>query len=87
MLTTAEDLIYMLNWDIEEKKAVQTSLFIELNDEQKKITDKLAELGKCELDNLSLACGIPTFKLASMLLELELSGVVRPLPGKQFELI
>lgn len=87
MLTSAEDLIYMLNWDIETPKPKQISLFLELSDEQKIITDKLTELGKCELDYLSLACKIPTFKLASMLLELELSGVVRPLPGKQFELI
>lgn len=87
MLTSAEDLIYMLNWDIETKQPKQTSLFVELTEEQKKITDKLSDLGKCELDDLSLACEIPTFKLASMLLELELIGVIRPLPGKQFELI
>ena len=87
MITSAADLIYMLNWDVETVKEKQISLFVELTDEQKKVTEKLNELGKCELDDLSLASGIPTFKLASLLLELELSGVVRPLPGKQFELI
>jgi DNA processing protein len=30
---------------------------------------------------------MPTFKVASILLNMELKGVVRPLPGKQFEII
>jgi len=30
---------------------------------------------------------MPTFRLASLLLNMELKGVVRPLPGKQFEII
>jgi DNA processing protein len=30
---------------------------------------------------------MPTFRVASILLNMELKGVVRPLPGKQFEII
>jgi DNA processing protein len=30
---------------------------------------------------------MPTFRVASILLNMELKGVVRPLPGKQFEVI
>lgn len=88
MITCAADLVYFLNWDIETKKEnKQTQLFIDLEGEEKLVFEKLKEIGKAEIDTLSLACNLPTYKLASILMNLELSGCVRPLPGKQFEII
>jgi DNA processing protein len=34
-----------------------------------------------------LSCKIPTFKASSLLLSMELKGVIKPLPGKLFEAI
>jgi DNA processing protein len=34
---------------------------------------------------IALDCDIPVYKLSSLLLEMELKGVVKPLPGKLFE--
>lgn len=88
MITSAADLIYFLNWDIEtQKQNKQTQLFVDLEGDEKLVFEKLSELGKAEIDSLSLSCGLPTFKLASILMNLELAGCVRPLPGKQFEII
>ncbi|AFU68087.1 DNA protecting protein involved in transformation DprA/Smf [Psychroflexus torquis ATCC 700755] len=88
MITSAADLVYNLNWDIEtKKKNTQTQLFVYLNDDEKFVLQKLTETGKAEIDALSLICGLPTHKLSSILLNLELGGFVRPLPGKQFEII
>lgn len=89
MMTSAADLIYMLNWDVEQntKPNKQTQLFVELNEKEKIVVDALKKLQKTELDPLALSCQIPTSKLSSLLLNLELKGVIRPLPGKQFELI
>lgn len=88
MITSAADLVYFLNWDIEVKKEnKQTQLFLDLKPEEQLVVEKLSEIGKAEIDVLSLACGLPTYKLASILMNLELSGCVRPLPGKQFEII
>ena len=36
---------------------------------------------------IALNCDMPIFKVAGMLLNMELKGVIRPLPGKLFELI
>lgn len=85
LITSAADIIYHLGWDIEQKPAQQTQLFIEFTDEEQILIDKLSKLGKCELDELSLQTKMPTYQLAGLLLNLELKGVVRPLPGKQFE--
>ena len=88
MITSAADLVYNLNWDIDtKKKNTQTQLFVSLSDDEKLVVQKLTEIGKAEIDALSLVCGLPTYKLSSILLNLELGGFVRPLPGKQFEII
>jgi DNA processing protein len=89
LLSCPADLVYMLNWDIEKKnkRPQQQRLFIELNDEEQKIVDSLEKLGKTELDDIALETKLPTYKIAGLLLNLELNGLIRPLPGNQYELI
>ncbi|SHG53550.1 DNA-processing protein DprA [Flavobacterium defluvii] len=88
LLTSAADLIYVLNWDIEKKsKTIQKQLFIELEPDEQKIYDFLLKNGKELLDIIALECGLPVFRISGILLNMELKGVVRPLPGKMFEAI
>ena len=88
LITSAADIVYLLNWDIEKEKAgKQQSLFVDLNDDEKKVVSTLAENGKEELDDLVIKTNIPGHQLASILLNLELKGKIRPLPGKQYETI
>lgn len=88
VLTSAADLIYMLNWDIKEKsKSIQKQLFVELNPDEQKIYDFLQTNGKELLDTIAIECEIPIFKLSGVLIGMELKGVIRPLPGKLFESI
>lgn len=85
-ITSAEDIIYFMNWEVEKKKPViQPSLFVELSPEEETIVQSLKELGKAELDELAIACKMPTYKVASHLLNLELNALIRVLPGKQYE--
>jgi DNA processing protein len=89
LLTGAADLMYIMNWQTEEKKPkpVQKQLFISLEDDEQKVYDYLLKNGKEQLDLIALACEMPVFKLSSMLLTMELKGVIRPLPGKMFEAV
>lgn len=89
LLTNAADLVYMLGWNLDETgpKMQQTKLFVELTAEEKAVWKYLKETHPALLDTIALECKIPTFKLMSLLLQMELKGVVRPLPGKLFELI
>ncbi|MBP4139995.1 DNA-processing protein DprA [Flavobacterium geliluteum] len=88
VLTSAADLIYILNWDIEKKtKPIQKQLFVTLEPEEQKIYDFLIKNGKELLDSIALQCDFPIFKISGMLLNMELKGVIRPLPGKLFEAI
>nr|WP_321234057.1 DNA-processing protein DprA [uncultured Psychroserpens sp.] len=89
MLSNPLDIPYMLNWELEnkEKPAIQKQLFIELTSEEKVIYNYLKNQDKQLLDIIALECKMPIFKVASILLTMELKGVTRPLPGKLFELI
>lgn len=89
VLTSVKDLAYILNWEKEEtqQKSVQKQLFIDLTDEETKIYDYLLKEGKQQLDIIALHCNYPIHKTASLLLNLELKSVARPLPGKFFEAI
>lgn len=88
LLSKAEDIPYILNWKLEGvEKPVQKQLFVELDTDEKLIYNFLKDNGKELLDYIALKCNMPTFRVASLLLNMELKGVVRPLPGKQFEVI
>lgn len=91
MLTSAADLIYILNWQLEtpnkNEKVIQKQLFITLDDDEQKIYDYLQSKGKQLMDVIALECDFPIFKVSTILLNMELKGVIRPLPGKQFEAV
>lgn len=89
LLTSAADLVYILNWELqrESQKAVQKQLFISLTDEEQIIYDYLQKTGKEMMDIIALECDFPIYRISSILLNMELKGVVRPLPGKMFEVI
>ena len=87
IITEAADLIYLLNWKLDDTiKPIQKKLFVELSPDEQKIYDFLKKQGKTLLDYIALSCNIPIHKTSSTLLEMELKGVIRPLPGKLFEI-
>lgn len=89
VLSTPLDIPYILGWELEEKtrQPLQKKLFVELDETEKVVYNYLKENQKQLLDVIAINCNLPTFKAASTLLNMELKGVVRPLPGKLFELV
>lgn len=88
VLTSAADVIYILNWDIaKETKAVQKQLFVTLDNDEQKVYDFLLSSGKELMDIIALKCDFPIYRISGLLLNMELKGVIRPLPGKLFEAI
>ncbi len=90
LLTSAADILYILNWELESKdenKGIQKQLFVSLDEIEQKIYNYLLQNGKTEIDIIALECDFPVFKISSFLINMELKGVIRPLPGKLFEAI
>jgi len=89
-LTSVKDLAYILNWEKESdetNKGIQKQLFVTLTDQEKTIYNYMLKEGKQQLDIIALHCNFPIHKTASLLLNLELKSLARPLPGKYFEAI
>ncbi|GJQ06669.1 DNA processing protein DprA [Capnocytophaga cynodegmi] len=87
ILTSAKDLLYHLNWDKPTSKPIQQQLFIELSAEEEKIHNYLKNNGKQQLDIIAFECQIPVYQTSNLLFQLEMKNVIRPLPGKMFEVI
>jgi DNA processing protein len=89
LMTSAADLVYILNWELETKETrpVQKQLFVDLDYDEQKVYDYLQKNGKQLLDIIALECDFQIFRISTLLLNMELKGVVRPLPGKLFEAV
>jgi DNA processing protein len=65
LLTSAADLVYCLNWELETKatKPVQKQLFVSLDIDEQKIYDYLQKNGKQLLDIVALECDFPIYRI------------------------
>ncbi|MES2701668.1 MAG: DNA-processing protein DprA [Bacteroidota bacterium] len=87
MITKAEDLVELMNWDKEARpKAVQKQLFINLTPDEQKIVDLLQTKDSVHSDELLYHTGLANSMLAATLLQLEMQGVIKTLPGKHYRM-
>lgn len=88
LLTSGEQLAELMGWHEKKKTArKQTALFIELNEEEKRIVDLLKQHGPASVDALYLASGLSSSTMAACMLNLELNNVIGTLPGKIYTLL
>jgi len=87
MITKADDLVELMNWDKDKKtRAVQTKLFLNLTTDEQKIVDLLQTRDNIHADELFHHCGLPNSMLAATLLQLEMQGLIKALPGKFYRM-
>ncbi len=86
--TNFQDVAEFLNWDLElleETKSEQ--LYSNLQGTELKVVETLlANNRQMHLDKLSWQSQIPLSQLAGILLQLEFTGLIKPLPGKEYRL-
>lgn len=90
LISSAAEIVYWLNWnvdDVKSKPTTQKQLFLNLNEEEQKLYDFLQHQGQQPIDLIAIGCNMPTYKVATHLLNMELQGAIRPLPGKAFEVV
>ena len=88
MLESAHDLAYLMGWEQNKKSpGKQMKLLLNLTSNEKKIVDYLQNSSGEHIDRISLATQLSVSQTASVLLNLELSNVVKCLPGKQYLLV
>lgn len=89
LLTDAGQLVEVMGWSEPrtKKQEKQTELFVELNEEEKKLITILQDKEAVHIDELNVKCGISTSGIAIALLNLELQGLVKSLPGKMYTIL
>jgi DNA processing protein len=87
LFESADDIIKQLMWDVELLKpsTKQTLLFVDLSADEKIIVDALQN-GQTSIDDLVIKTKLSHTSIAGLLLQLELRGIVKALPGKLFKL-
>lgn len=85
LMESVANLRYVMRWERHHGDERQTTLFRELTEEEKKIMDCFGDKGTASLDDLIVGTGLPTTKLASLLLNLEFDGILMALPGKRYQ--
>lgn len=88
MIQSAQDICYVMGWDrqLSNKKSIQTSMFIALNDEEKRVASLLELKQPISMDEIAIELKIPNSKTSSLLLNLELKGIVKCKPGRIYSL-
>lgn len=87
--TSFRDIDEALNWDLAQssKKVVERN-FDHLPVDQLKVVNLLMQNGQqMHIDQLSWQSETPLNQLASILLQLEFEGLIKPLPGKEYRLV
>jgi DNA processing protein len=87
LVESAIDIKFLMNWRDEIKpREIQKQLFVSLSPLEENILQILKEMGKMPVDELCLNMGLSVSQSSVPLLNLELNGLVRTLPGKVIEL-
>lgn len=87
MITNTDDLLELMNWGKHAaSNAFQKRLFVDLLPEEQKIVDILKEKDTVHSDDILFRTGYTNSQLASILLQLEMQGLIKTLPGKHYRM-
>ena len=87
LINSAEDFVNMMGWQVREKKNVQRKLFTELTEQENIVCLLIAQDDRKQLNQLVVESGISVAALTSLLFDLEMKGILRPLPGGRYKLL
>ncbi len=85
LVETSADIDFHMNWLPEKSKPpLQKSLFSDLDREEKQIYELIMKEGGATIDAICRILELPVHRLSSMLLQMELRGIVRCHPGNLY---
>jgi DNA processing protein len=87
LLQSVADIEYLMGWSNEPVTPVQRELFPEVSPEEEAILKMLKEKGESPIDSMGFALQMPVSKISTLLLNLELAGLVNSLPGKVYKIV
>ncbi len=86
LITNSADFLKLMHWEEESKTTVQTQLFIDLTPEELSIINLFKTESELNIDVISMKSNLPISKTNVLMFNLELSGIVKSLPGKMYRM-
>jgi DNA processing protein len=89
LIESVDDILRFMNWEKQESgSAVQTSLFLDLSDEELEIVGIIKKhIDGIQLNEIAIQLEKPISKISSLLLELEFKGLLKCLPGNLYRIV
>ncbi len=87
LLDDASEFLEIMGWQQKTtKRKPQKELFVELSEDEKTLVALLQQKEIMHIDEINLQSGMSMSAVAAAMLNMELMGVVRTLPGKMYKL-
>jgi DNA processing protein len=84
LISSADDLKKIMNWG-ENNKCLPPQLpFDDLTDDEQKVIESLRQ-NQLHFDALCQQVDLPSMRMSSLLIQMELKGLIRSLPGHVYE--
>ncbi len=86
LLSSGEDFLTKMGWNLKIEKPIQKSIFPMISEDEKRIVDLIQIQNPMNIDVLALKLNMPISKLSVHLFQLEMSGIVKSVPGNKCQL-
>lgn len=93
LITGAEDLVRAMGWEDESRlrkakaAGIERSLWPELDSEEQAVAALLRKTNDLQADIITVRTGLSAGRVAALLFQLEMKGVVRPMAGGTYHLM
>ena len=93
LISNAQDFVKAMGWMDESLRqranadGIERNLFPELTPEEQQVVDLLQQTNDLQLNIITVKTGIPIGRLTTLLFQLEMKGVVRPMAGGTYHLM
>lgn len=87
LITNGQDFLLKMGWNVSKKKSIQRSIFPVLTAEEESIVQELISNPEISIDGIATKLQMPISSLSVHLFQLEMNGVVMPLPGNRCKLV
>ena len=87
LVEKCEDIEYLLGWKPAALSVpVQKTLFTGMTDNERRILEALKDEGELTMDAMARMMEMPVYRLSTVLLQMELAGLITPCPGSVYRI-
>ena len=87
LIMNGEDFMLKMGWNLTVKSPVQKTIFPQLSEEEQMIVELIQSKPEINIDSIAMNLKMPISKLSVCLFQLEMNGILKPIPGNKCQLL